>query len=401
MSDHELADLLERSADRVSVSQPPLADIRNAACRTRRRRAALGGVVAVAAVAAVIGGAALAPSRSTDPGQRDPRPPAAAGNGDPAPPGTRLVGIGRTAIAVPEDWGTNQVQCGAATRPTVVIDMPVRPACGLSSPRLFDSVWIEPGVNRSLFVPVEDVEIDGVTARRDEVSCDATGVGRGRLCTGTVYLPSEDASYQAQATSAPRVREILSWIRVLANGVAVPGFAGFDLDHQDADAGAHYRAALEDAGLRVEVTTEPRPGAKAGYVLDVEPAPGTVLAPGDVVRMTEVADPRGPADEVSIEVNSLGPGDNMDYRGRTDQQIRAGTTLRVDLGATVWVFGQGSRIGTLTGTLAGSSLVPDDAPGPNRGRIWRAMARGTTTLLISIVADGQPVRLGSVTVVVR
>jgi len=104
------------------------------------------------------------------------------------------------------------------------------------------------------------------------------------------------------------------------------------------------------AGLQAEVLTERRPGSKPGFVLGVNPGPGTVLEPGDVVTMTETAEPRGPADEVHVEINSIGPGDSMDYLGLNDRQIRAGATIRIDLGATIWVYGDGKPVtlGTVT-----------------------------------------------------
>lgn len=108
-------------------------------------------------------------------------------------------------------------------------------------------------------------------------------------------LSSANASYRAQAATKRRVEEILSWIHIVPDRVAVPGFGAANMDHQDDDAGEHYRAALEAAGLQVAVITEPRPGFKSGYVLGVSPGPGTMVDPGDAVSMTEIAEPRGPA----------------------------------------------------------------------------------------------------------
>ncbi|GAB2757192.1 PASTA domain-containing protein [Nocardioides pakistanensis] len=400
MTDHDLANLLERSAERISIGAPPVSEMLVRADRLRRRRSTTRAVVAAAAVVAVIGGTALVAAQGSDPSGGSLDGPADTQPAEPIPAGTRLVGIGHSAIAVPEDWATNALRCGTATEPTVVVDVTVIETCGWLSPEVFDNVWVEQGVNRNMFSPAEDFEIDGVAAQRDETSCTAYG-DRVRQCSGTVFVPSANASYRAQAATKQRVEEILSWIHIVPDRVAVPGFGPANMDHQDDDAGEHYRAELQAAGLQVEVITEPRPGFKPGYVLGVSPGPGTMVEPGDVVSMTEIAEPRGPADEVHVEVNSVGPGDSMDYRGLSDEQIRAGAEIRIDLGATIWIYGHGKRIGTLGGEVSGSALTLDDwKEGPNYGRSWTAVERGTSTLTISITAYGTPITLGTVTVIV-
>ncbi|GAB2458754.1 hypothetical protein GCM10027062_43280 [Nocardioides hungaricus] len=402
MTDRDLTELLERTADRVPVGAPPLSELRTGADRLRRRRGRLRAAAAALGVVAVVGGlasvAALVPGPA--PEQADAGPTGTTAS-DPVPADRRLVGVGSTAIAVPQGWATNALRCGTATEPTVVVDVAVIETCGWIGAPVFESVWIERGVNRRMFQPVESIEIDGVPAQRDETTCTAETSGDTR-CAGTVVIPSANASYRAEAASAERVDEILSWIRVVPDLVAVPGFEDANIRHQDDDAGESYRTALEAAGLRVEVRTESRPGSKAGYVLGVSPGPGTMLEPGDTVTMTEVAEPRGPADEVSVEVNSVGPGDSMDYRGLGDAELRAGGELTVDLGSTVWVYGNGPRIGTLAGEVSGTALTLDGwEQGPNYGRSWEAVERGTSTITVTITADGEPITIGTVRVTVR
>lgn len=400
MTDHDVAEVLERSAERIPVGAPPVAQLLAEADRIRGRRTASRAVVAAAAVAAVVGGTALVASRDTGPQPRIDRP-AATLPADPVPAGRRLVGIGHSAIAVPEDWSTNALRCGTATEPTVVVDVTAIETCLWLAPTVFDHVWVEESVNREMFDPVLDIVIDGVPAQRDETTCTPLG-GRGNQCSGTVFVPAEDASYRAQAGTRERVEEILSWIRVVDDRVAVPGFGVANMDHQDDDAGEHYRRQLAAAGLRVEVVTESRPGSKGGYVLGTTPRPGDMVTPGEVIVMTEVADPAGPADEVRVEVNSVGPGDSMDYRGLSDEEIRAGAQIRIDLGATIWVHGAGKRIGTLAGEVSGTALALDEwRQGPNYGRSWQAVERGRSSLRITIAAGGKRILLGTITVVVR
>lgn len=400
MTDHDLANLPERSAERVPVGTPPVSKMLVKADLLRRRRAISRAAMAAAGVVAVVLGTTLIGALDTHPRRGPVDPPAATRAADPVPAGKRLVGIGHSAIAVPEDWATNALRCGTATEPTVVVDVTVVEACAWLSPRAFDNVWVEQGVNRNLFRPVEDFEIDGVAAQRDHTTCRRYGE-RGSECSSTVFVPSANASYRAQAATRQGVEQILSWILMVRDRVAVPGLGQANMNHQDDDAGEHYRSQLEAAGLRVEVATELRPGFKPGYVLAVTPRPGTMVQPGDVIHMTEIAEPRGPADEVHVEVNSVGPGDSMDYRGLSDEQIRAGAHLRIDLGATIWIHGHGERIDTLAGEVSGAALTLDDwKQGPNYGRSWKAAERGTSTLTITITANGGPVTLGTVTVTV-
>ncbi|MCD4527210.1 PASTA domain-containing protein [Nocardioides sp. cx-173] len=393
MTDQDLSELLERAAQRVAVGGAPLPQMLVDGGRLRRRRAMLRSLVAAVAVVAVAGGTALAsagdpaPSKGTDP------LPAAD-----VPAGTRLVGVGHAAIAVPETWSVNATRCGVATEPTVVIDVTVVETCAWLGPRVFDNVSVDHAGTRSLSEPLQEAEVDGVAVQRGTTTCEPTGNGL-RRCVGGVFVPSSNAFFEAEAASRERVDEILSWVRVVPDLVAVPGFESVNLDHQDDDSAAHYRADLERAGLEVEVVTQRQPGGKPGYVLGVRPAPGAMLEPGGVVTVTEVAEPRGPADEVRVEVNSVGPGDRMDYRGRTDAQIRAGTTIRLPVGARIWAYGDGRRIGTLAGAVTGSALALDDwQEGPNYGRSWKAVAPGRSTLTLTITADGRSVTIGTVTV---
>lgn len=401
MTDHDLAHLLERSADRTSVGSPPVPEMLAHADGLRRRRTALRAAVAATSVVAVVGGTALVTAPGTDPA---PSPPVDSPAVDLAPPGTRLVGIGHSAIAVPEEWATNALRCGEAEKPTVVIGVTAIEACLWLGAPAVDNVWLEPGLSEPLY-PAEDFEIDGVAAQRGPTTCtDADtvdGVEVPRKCTATVYLPTESASYRAEAATEERVEEILSWIRVHPELVALPGYERVNSNHQDDDAGEHYRAALEDAGFVVETVTESQPGGKPGYILGVDPQPGTMAEPGDTVTITEVAEPRGPAEEVSVEVNSVGPGES-NFHGLTDAEVRAGATIRIELGATIWTYGSGRRIGTLAGEVSGTALALDDwEEGPNYGHSWVAVERGTSTITITITADGRRVEIGTVTVVVR
>jgi PASTA domain len=406
MTDQQLSDILERAGERIPSGTPPLQQMFHDADRTRRGRltrwaaaVAVGGVVAVAA--AVMGGPALLPAAA---------PPSSSSPSSPTPsddltvtlgPASRLVGIGHAAIAVPGTWATNALRCGTATENTVVVDVTAIDLCQWNAPKSYDVVWVERGVNEAMFNPVEEISIDGVAAQSSGVQC-AGWSSPAVECSATVYIPSADASFRISAFKEARVKQMLTWIHVLDNVVAVPGFRDANDDHQKDDAGKHYRAELEAAGLAVEVVTQSRPGLPAGYVLDVSPQPGTMLEPGDTVTVTEVAQPSGPGEEVRVDLNSVGPGDSMDYRGRTDAQLRAGTRIELDVGSRIWVHGFGPGISTLEGELVGTSLELDEwREGPNYGHSWVAVEPGTTHVTVTITADGERVIIGTVTVAVR
>lgn len=140
---------------------------------------------------------------------------------------------------------------------------------------------------------------------------------------------------------------------------------------------------------------------KPGYVLDASPAPGTMLPPGSTVTITVIAEPAGPADEVSVGVGTDSDDDREQFA--TDEQIRAGdTTLHLRVGERIWAYAHGKRANTLAGDLQGQALTVDDwTDGPNYPHAWIATTPGRAVIALSIEADGDVVDLGRVTVVVE
>ncbi|WP_166133134.1 PASTA domain-containing protein [Nocardioides ochotonae] len=392
MTDEHLTELLERAAGRVHVGPAPVDTMVGAADRVRRRRALTLALASAAAVVAVAGGTAVLSSTGGAPG---PQPPAASPT--PAAPASdvRLVGLGHAAIAVPQSWGTNETRCGVPQKDTVVIDVGVIPLCLTNRPRGVDSVEVTQGKPRFDFTADETFTLDGMEAQRQGTRC-APDVGDTQVCNGTVHLPSLGVSFRAESsTSAADVDRILEQIRIADDQVGVPGYQTLSV-HEQESAGEKYLDALREAGFNAEVQTKKMPGVAAGYVLGASPQPGTMLDPGAVVTVTMVAEPEGPADEVRVGM-AAGEGDTA----LEDAQVRAGATLKVDVGDRVWAYADGNRAGTLAGELDGSSLAVDDwKQGPNYPHSWVAMAPGRTTVTLTITADGEPVVLGTVTVIV-
>lgn len=411
MTDHDLDQLMERLGDRTPVGPPPLGAMREGAQRSSRRRLVAAGVAA-AAVVAVVGGTALAGGLGgSDDGRGDGGDVVAPDEGFTPPPGTRLVGIGHLAVAVPEEWGTNETQCGTPQKDTVVVDQGAICLALVPRPADVESVELMGGDVPPEGATTDPVDIDGRDAELTPVECQTgpEAVERGEVCRARLYVPGQKASVVLSSSSADaeaRVREMVSWVHWVDGLIAVPGFQSIDLEHQDDDAGEHYRRELDAHGLVARTVTEQRPGMKPGYVLDVDPGPGTMLAPGSVVAVTVVGAPGSPAEEVSVGLNSIGPGDSMDYRGLEDAEIRSGTgRVVVPLGGEVWFHPMAEEDhidGRLVGEVTGDALEMDPrTDGPNVGRTWDAVRPGTARLTISLERDGRRHEIGTVTVVVE
>jgi len=397
MTDRDLPELLDRLGERVQVGPPPIDDMVGHATRTRRRRTAavVAGGAATVALVLVVGSQLATTGTPQRPG---PTEPVASPSTGEVPAGMRLVGIGHAAIAVPDDWGTNQTRCGTPVRDTVVIDVGAVESCGLIHIPAVDSVWIQEGGTWNQFGADEELEIDGVPAERQVTTCSALGDGGQQLCSGTVHVPAEDVYFLASSTSRDEVDRILARIRIVPDGIGVPGFQEISMNQQGG-AQEKYVARLEALGLDPVVRPRFVPAVDPGFVLEAVPVPGTMLAPGATVTVTVVAEPRGPADEVSIGMNSEDA--TGEFHDLTDEQIRAGATIRLGVGDRIWAYAHGRRSSTLAGTLDGTSLAVDDwTDGPNYPHSWQAVEPGRTTITLTITADGAPVTLGTVTVVV-
>lgn len=401
MTEPKWAELLERAADRTAVGPAPLDAMRAGAARRRRHRALAATALGAAAVVAVIGGTVLLTTPGVGP--QEPRPPAASDGPDPVDPvpaGTRLVGLGNVAIAVPEEWGTNQTRCGTPQQDTVVINVGVIPTCAIGRPDGVESVEIVQGEPRFDFHADSTVQIDGEEAQRQRTTCARDTIGGVRVCSGTAYFPAHGTWFRAESSTSPEeVDRILDQIRVDPERVGVPAFQPLAVNTQGRS-GEKYAARLTEAGFDVEVQTRKISAGKPGYVLDASPAPGTMLPPGSSVTITVIAQPDGPADEVSVGVGT--DGNDSSEQFASDAQIRAGdTTLRLKVGERIWAYAEGKRANTLAGELQGDALAVDDwRDGPNYPHAWVATAPGRATIVLSIQADREQVELGRVSVLV-
>lgn len=398
MTERHWAELLERAADQTAVGSAPLESIRAGAAQRSRRRALAWAGASTAALVGIIAGAVFVTSAA--PSER-PRPPVTTDAPDQGPQGTRLVGLGHLAIAVPEEWDTNRARCGTPMRDTVVINVGVIETCAIARPEGVESVEIVEGEPRFDFAPDGAVLVDGVEAQRQSTACTRETLGGVRVCSGTVYFPAHRTWFRAESsTGREDVDRILDRIRVVSDKIGVPAFQPLAVNAQGRS-GEKYATRLAEQGFEVEVQTRRMSAGKPGYVLDASPAPGTMLPPGSTVTITVIAEPEGPADEVSVGVGT--DSDNALEQSATDEQIRAGnTTLHLHVGERIWAYAQGKRANTLAGELRGDALAIDDwTNGPNYPHAWVAGAPGRTTILLSIEADGEQIGLGKISVLVK
>lgn len=317
------------------------------------------------------------------------------------PAGHRFVGAGHLAIAVPESWARNSEHCATPTADTYIVDVGAFNDCLVPRPAGVESVWIETGEARPDFAGDQTVEIDGVSAQRQDTTC-ATEHGDVEVCRGVVFFPAEKVAFRAESsTGEAEVEAMLAKIRVLPDQLAVLNSNGFFNDDQ-ARSGETYLAALEAAGFRTEERQELRRGLPDGFVLAVEPLPGTMARPGDLVTVTTSGGGAGPADELTVAINSHSAEGTYDTPQLDDQQIRDGATITLRVGDSVWAYASGTHEETLAGVVEGAALTASTwKEDPNKGHSWVAAAPGTSSLTLTITVDGEKIELGTVTVLVR
>jgi hypothetical protein len=283
MTANDLRELLRTTAaegsDAVDLAEDELAD-RIRRRRIRSRRFAVGGVALTAA--AVIAATTWAARLSGG------HPPAA--TTPPVPAATRLVGTGHAAIAVPKPWATNQLRCGTPQKDTVIIDAGPQNLCLVDRPKGVESVMVRSGKPID-FHAHETFQIDGVRAERQRTTCTVNSLNRVTVCSGTVFIPSLNASFRAESSTSPgEVDRILARITIIPDKVGVPEPL-FSESNPAARFGEQYADRLTALGLKPNIQTRKSPGSIPGNILAVSPSPGTMLTPGATVTVTVVAQP--------------------------------------------------------------------------------------------------------------
>lgn len=277
MDEQQLIDRLEAKVVDLPVGPAPI-DAMQAAVRRRRSRVS---VLAAAAAVAVIAAGTVAWQVAG----ADPKPPVASdppAEVDVPPAGHRYVGIGTAVVAVPEDWGTNEATCGTPVEDTVIIDQAVTCLMLVPRPADVDSVTLRPFYEGDDISGWVERDIDGEPALWSPVGVE------GDITSGSVYIPSQKATFVAESSSADAqvvVNDLLMSIVMLQEHATVPAFESLAYDMDPKPAVETYTQLLEKLGLAVEVVEKKSP-MNQGDVLATDPAVGSVVAPGDTVTVT-------------------------------------------------------------------------------------------------------------------
>lgn len=404
MDERELSDVLDLLAEEVPVGAVPLREI-TAPSRPWVPWAA------AAAVAVIVGGVGFAVVGG-DRAPREPSPAEKSATSSPPEPGPRLMGVGSYAIEIPESWAVNATHCGTPMKNTVIVDE--GPICMALVPRPADveTIRIEPlkVVVDLVGEPVSQREVLGVDATMWDTTCRKDYADTNepdsthddvRVCSAAVWLHGDaDVRFTAEAATKERAEELLATIQRVEGRKGLPGPNQFEAqegsghDRGPSKAGQRYRDAVADAGGKVKLVEESQPGLTPGMVLGVKPAPGTMIAPGDVVTVRVVAAQNTLAERVSV---GLSWGEGGDDTSLTDAEVRAGRTVRVPVGTRVWAYYTESdpvQRGDVAEEMTGGALVRDHRNGP----LWSYVASkpGRSTYTLSVGGEV----IGRVTIVV-
>lgn len=385
MSDENLTDLLERAGDVVSVGPVPLLAVHNALARRRRQRAFIAVLASAAAVAAVIGGTiAVVPSANNSPDAA-------------AKPPTRLFGLGHVAVEVPRSWPVNDIKCSAPQHDTIAFGGG-GPSCVIPRPVNTEMITLErydgeAQLSGSTKWIVDDHEVYAA------LKC-LVNRSKGRVqCTARIVFAAEHVLVTlSSSTSRAKLLEMVNWIKVLPDRVAVPD-PGVSIDPLS---GLVYESLLENEGFRVKRVADYNGTGPTGLVTGVNPAPGTVLKPGSLVSFSVVSRRRNPDVKAVFTLRVHNPEDpTLTY---PNHQILTGSTIKVALGGRLRLFIRGEQRLLVSADTDRAYLAPVPVgafPRGVTGFAWMPVRVGRTTLTLYMVVNGEQVSVGKVILDVR
>lgn len=304
LNDDRTRDLLRSAVSGLTVTTPPAEELVRRGRQSRRRSRAATALGAAAAVTVVAVGSVLVSDLAQTPVGPTATPPTmpiatkpSAHNGLVTPPGTRLVGMGPVAVAVPDSWGTNNARCGTPLADTVVFETTGTRDC-LVPPRDVSSVhfgrigmW-EP--RRWEQNATTTMDLGGVEITRSDIGPYDEGPGEPAydFAVGVVTVPGHDVAMWVVSTDRELIRRILDSIRDIPAGyVAVPVPSPPELTS----------SFEEDAGLDVRRVTVYRAGLAPGVLLSSDPAFGSIVPAGSSVTHTV----SGPGEPLSGPAGAL------------------------------------------------------------------------------------------------
>lgn len=283
MNDEQATRLLTRLAEEVPVGPAPVSAVLRDGTAVRRRRHRTATAAAAAVLVVPVGVATLAQSM----GDRQTSPvPAAPASTLPVPDGTRLVGVGSVAVAVPTAWGTNAVKCGQPVDDTVYFaNQAAARSCAVDSSNVaaLRLARLSSPIGQEASATTEATRhINGIPVRLSPVVCTASDPG---LCSQTIIVPSEDAGFTIYAPTRQRrlIDDIRQSLQTLPDGLTtVPYDPNAPVDDT--------MTLMRDAGLAVQVVEEYRPGLSGDVLLASDPALGSVVPRSSTVTLTISSD---------------------------------------------------------------------------------------------------------------
>lgn len=283
MNEDDATRMLANLGERVPVGPAPIdVTLQQGKGNSRRRRAIQ--VVSGAAAVAVIAVGAFIVGPSIGGSGNLATQPTTSPRGLAVPAGTRLVGINGVAVAVPEDWSTNDTLCGFALSDTVDFnDTTATRACAVAGTENF---------SRLLAVPLSSewgqawpdplngqaVDLQGLVAQRVPAKCNDSESHTGVTCSGRLIIASANAVMSVNSPNREVVDAVLDSATLIPEGyTAVPDLTGL---HDDSE----VEPLVESAGLLWENRCPDGYDCDMGPIAATDPAAGSVVLLGTTVR---------------------------------------------------------------------------------------------------------------------
>jgi hypothetical protein len=295
---HDDTPTLLRHLDTMDPGTPPVGHLLTAgrAAKRRQRRAVIAGTAA--ATTLIVGGGAVA-TQVINSGADTNRQDITAAQGLDVPPGTRLVGLGRVAIAVPDEWAANAASCNTPIRNTYYFPHPQD--CQIAARPGVSSVAISTAENAPNMPRVPDIQRDGTVDGYDVLSSGLICTSRqSASCLEAFGIPDLDAWFTVRVPRSDDATDtteaIRDSLRVLPNDYTTIPFVPYGTEEQ-------VTAAMREAGLAAEVEYAECPANAncVSGVTGVEPAIGTAMRDGSTVTLTVLTNQTGPeADDTLV-----------------------------------------------------------------------------------------------------
>ncbi|WP_180936066.1 PASTA domain-containing protein [Nocardioides ungokensis] len=336
---------LDRLWDDIPTGHAPIGDLLTAgrAAKRRQRRTAVGSVAA--ATVLTLGVGALG-TQVLGGGQQDHSGMVADGT----VPGTRLVGIGHVAVAVPTSWADNAASCNGRFEGTVYFGPQ-----GCVRERTWQVSSVAIATHAYSETPLDDLQsagrMDGHQVVENAPNClqafSTSGNTGSTQCMQTFAIPDLDAYFAATVlgdNAESRLAAIRRSLTVLPDDQVTVPYVKPGSTPDDA------RAALEKAGLASKVATVAcLPNAYCGGgVTGVEPGFGSVVPTGSAVTVTVLvqADTRdgscGPND-LCVRMNNPANLPTSNWRPGDPSMLATGAgLLSVDNDSCPYLAGPGN-----------------------------------------------------------